>query len=71
MRVTATITIEDDTSAEKLRAYGITEQQARALYQRTFQNLLDILTEEELGLTRKHLHVTITDNTKKEAQLNE
>lgn len=68
MRVTATITIEDDTSAEKLRAYGITEQQARALYQRAFQDMLDVLNEEDHGRTRKHLHVTIKDNTKEVAQ---
>jgi hypothetical protein len=64
MRVTATITIEDDTSAEKLRAYGISERLTCELYRQAFQDMLDVLTEEEPGLTRKHLHVTITDNTK-------
>ena len=66
MRANISIEIEDDTPAEKLRAAGITDQQALALYERAFVQLLNAATKDNGA--RYKLLINIVDNTKEEAK---
>ena len=66
MRANISIEIEDDTSAEELRAAGITDQQAFALYERAFGQLLKAVTKDNGA--RYKLRINFVDNTKEEAK---
>lgn len=64
MKIQAILTLEDDTSAEELRAEGLTEEILREIYENALQQLLD---DETAPGSRNSLCVTITDNTKEGA----
>lgn len=63
MKVLVNITLQDQTSREKLAAQGVTSEQLLELYTEGFKTLLDdVIT---IG-TKVDLHVAVMDNTKED-----